>query len=186
MVWDKFHVYQGHRVNTPYIQIGVKPGDRSRIGLDTHRNALKQALHFQDVLDSGQADSQEDLSRRCGIPRTTISAYLRLLRLDPQVQACLLQLDDSDPRLQRLTEPRLRPLHGQDAQVQRQCLQELLCGFTVAGRDLMDPRDPPRPVQGPGSTHGLVDCRSPEEQPNCVNGSMRSASPPERSQGRFS
>ena len=90
LVWDKFHVYQGHRVNTPFIRIGAKRGKPGRIGLDRHRNALKQALHYQAILDSGQADSQEDLSRRCGIPRTTISAYLRLLGLDPEIQDCLL------------------------------------------------------------------------------------------------
>ena len=79
-------------------------------------------------MDSGQADSQGDMSRRCGIPRTTITAYLRLLDLDPEVQACLLQLGDSDKRLQRLTESRLRHLHGKDAESQRQRLQGLLCG----------------------------------------------------------
>ena len=82
-------------------------------------------------MDSGQADSQGDLSRRCGIPRTTITAYLRLLDLDTEVQALLLQLDDADPRLQGLTEARLRPLPGLYGQDQRQRLQELLSGSNV-------------------------------------------------------
>ncbi len=128
VVWDKFHIYQGHTVNTPYIRIGRQGPKLRRLKVNKHRNPIKRALCFRELLDSGQADSQGDLSRRCSIPRTTISAYLRLLDLDAEVQACLLQLDDSDQRLQRLTEPRLRHLHGQDAESQRQRLQGLLCG----------------------------------------------------------
>ena len=48
-----------------------------------------------------------------------------LLDLDAEVQACVLKLDDDD---QRLTEARLRQLHGQDPRAQRQCLQGLLLG----------------------------------------------------------
>ncbi len=46
----------------------------------------------------------------------------------PEIQDFLLQLDDSDTRLQRLTEPRLRHLHGQDAESQQRSLQGLLSG----------------------------------------------------------
>ena len=128
VVWDKFHVFQGHRVNAPYIRIGKKRRKPRRLRIDKHPNPIKQALCFRELLDSGQADSQGDLSRRCGIPRTTITAYLRLLDIDPEVQDCLLQLDDSDGRLQRVTEARLRHLHGQDTEGQRLRLGELLCG----------------------------------------------------------
>ena len=83
-------------------------------------------------MDSGQADSQGDLSRRSGIPRTMITAYLRLLDLDPEVQRRLLQFEDSDKRLQRLTEARLRHLHGQNAESQRLRFHELLSGSPVA------------------------------------------------------
>ena len=126
VVWDQFPVFHGHKVNSPYIRIGKKGRKPRRLKIDKHPNALKRALCFRELLDSGQADSQGDLSRRCGIPRTTITAYLRLLDLDAEVQACLLQLDDSDPRLQRLTEARLRHLHGQDAGGQRLWLNKLL------------------------------------------------------------
>ncbi len=128
LVWDEVVVFQGHRVNTPYIRIGRKERKPRRLKAIKHSNPIKQALCFRELLDSGQADSQGDLSRRCGTPRTTITAYLRLLDLDAEVQACLLQLDDDDQRLQRLTEARLRQLHGQDARAQRQCLQGLLLG----------------------------------------------------------
>ena len=50
------------------------------------------------------------MSRLCGTPRTTISAYLRLLGLDEEVRAEALNLSDEDERvarLTRLTEPRL-------------------------------------------------------------------------------
>ncbi len=57
-------------------------------------------------------DSQGELSRLCGTPRTTISAYLRLLGLDEEVRAEALNLSDEDERVARLTEPRLRHLVG--------------------------------------------------------------------------
>ena len=57
-------------------------------------------------------DSQGELSRLSGTPRTTISAYLRLLGLDEEVRAEALNLSDEDERVARLTEPRLRHLVG--------------------------------------------------------------------------
>ena len=86
------HIYQGHRVNTPYIQIGTKRKNPPRL--------------YKELLESGQADSQG------GTPRTTISAYLRLLGLDEEVRAEALNLSDGDERVARLTEPRLRHLVG--------------------------------------------------------------------------
>ena len=52
------------------------------------------------------------MSRLSGTPRTTISAYLRLLGLDEEVRAEALNLSDEDERVARLTEPRLRHLVG--------------------------------------------------------------------------
>ena len=52
------------------------------------------------------------MSPLCGTPRTTISAYLRLLGLDEEVRAEALNLSDEDERVARLTEPRLRHLVG--------------------------------------------------------------------------
>ena len=111
VVWDKFHIYQGHRRNTAFIGIGRRHRPR-RLKVDKHPNALKQALHYRELLESGQADSQGELSRLCGTPRTTISAYLRLLGLDEEVRAEALNLSDEDERVARLTEPRLRHLGG--------------------------------------------------------------------------
>ena len=53
VVWDKFHVYQGHRVNTPYIQIGTKRKNPPRLKLEKHPNAIRRALHYKELLDSG-------------------------------------------------------------------------------------------------------------------------------------
>ena len=112
VVWDKFYIYQGHRVNTPYIQIGTKRKNPTCLKLEKHPNAIKRALHYKELLDSGQADSQGELSRLSGTPRTTMSAYLRLLGLDEEVRAEALNLSDEDERVARLTEPRLRHLVG--------------------------------------------------------------------------
>ena len=44
-------------------------------------------------------DSQGELARLSGTPRTTVSAYLRLLGLDEEVRAEALTLSDGDERV---------------------------------------------------------------------------------------
>ena len=65
-----------------------------------------------DVVPCSKFDRISELSRLSGTPRTTISAYLRLLGLDEEVRAEALNLSDEDERVARLTEPRLRHLVG--------------------------------------------------------------------------
>ena len=92
-----------------------------------HANALEQAHHYQDLLASGQADSQAELARLVGIPRSTIAAYLRLLGIDEEVQAEALSIHDADERVARLTESRLRRLMALKKPVdQRRAFQALL------------------------------------------------------------
>ncbi|MDR1116462.1 MAG: ParB/RepB/Spo0J family partition protein [Tannerella sp.] len=51
-------------------------------------NAIEMALAYQKLLDnSGQ--TQEQLSERVGKKRTTISNYLRLLKLPAEIQVCI-------------------------------------------------------------------------------------------------
>jgi ParB family chromosome partitioning protein len=51
-------------------------------------NAIETALAYQKLLDnSGQ--TQEQLSERVGKKRTTISNYLRLLKLPAEIQVCI-------------------------------------------------------------------------------------------------
>ena len=73
-------------------------------------------------------DSQTELARLSSTPRSTISAYLRLLGLDAKVQAEAIALDDSDERLGRLTESQLRGLLGKRSSDQRKSLRVLLEG----------------------------------------------------------
>ena len=72
VVWDKFYIYQGHRVNTPYIQIGTKRKNPPRLKLEKHPNAIRRALHYKELLDSGQVDSQGELSRLSFTPRRLV------------------------------------------------------------------------------------------------------------------
>ena len=110
IAWDKFHVFQGHKRNTPYIQIGRKSTKTDRIKFERHPNPLKQALHYQDLLESGQVDSQAKLARLISTPRSTISNYLRLLGLPEDVRLEALGIEDDDERISVLTEGRLRRL----------------------------------------------------------------------------
>jgi hypothetical protein len=60
-------IYQGHRRNTAFIGIGRRHRPR-RLKVHNHPNALTQALYNRELLESGQADSQGELSRLCGTP----------------------------------------------------------------------------------------------------------------------
>ena len=126
LVWDKFHISQGHRSNTPFIQIGRRRPERRRLRETEHSNPFKLALHYQELLESGQADSQTELARLIGTPRSTVSAYLRLLNLDGEIQEFALNLDDADECLVGLTEARLRPLIGKDRRTQRRGFRRLV------------------------------------------------------------
>ncbi len=90
------------------------------------RNPLKQALEYRSLLDAGEADSQSELARLCSTPRTTISAYLRLLDLSEEVRAEALSVADDDDRISALTEPRLRLLVGREIEEQQERLKALL------------------------------------------------------------
>ena len=129
IVWDSFEVHQGHKSNTRYIEIGRQPR-RIALKIAKHRNPLKQALEYQALLDAGEVDSQTELARLCNTPRSTISAYLRLLGLDAKVQAETIALDDDDERLDTLTESQLRGLLGKRSSDQRKRLSVLLDGNT--------------------------------------------------------
>jgi hypothetical protein len=130
IVWDKFQVFQGHKANTPYIQIGRRTPQSDPTKLVHHQNPLKRALQYRSILDAGDADSQAHLARLCDTPRSTIAAYLRLLNLDAKVQTEVLSVDDGDESASCLTEARLRPLLGQNPGAQRKGLRLLLKGGT--------------------------------------------------------
>ena len=98
-----------------------------RLNVATECNPLKQALQFSELIATGQADSQIELASLSGIPRSTISAYLRLLDLDPDIKSGVLSLDSSDDRLTCLTEARLRPILSlQDPEERKAKFRELL------------------------------------------------------------
>ncbi len=124
-LWDKFQIFHGVRRNTPYIQIG-RQRRRTALQVAKYRNPLKQALEYQSLLDAGEADSQSELARLCSTPRTTISAYLRLLDLSEEVRAEALSVADDDDRISVLTEARLRHLVGRKSKEQQKRLRDLL------------------------------------------------------------
>ena len=62
------------------------------------------------MIDQGQADSLADLSRILGVSRAKITQTMNLLKLAPEVQDIMINLEKKDKRLQILTERRLRPL----------------------------------------------------------------------------
>lgn len=109
VVWDKFHVHQVHRAGAPRIAIGRRR-QPNRLKVPEYRNPLKRALHYRELLDSGLADTQQQLAQLTATPRPTIAAYLRLLSLDEQIQSQALSVSDLDGRMAALTLSRLRRL----------------------------------------------------------------------------
>ena len=98
-----------------------------------HLNPLKQALHYCELLQSGQAESQTELSRLIGTSRSTISSYLRLLSLSEAVKGEVLSIDDDDNRISMLTEGRLRRLPTlADPAAQSEAFQAILNGYRLA------------------------------------------------------
>ena len=97
-------------------------------------SGFRQALHYQDLLESVQVDSQVELAQLTGTPRPTpISAYLRLLGLDEKIQAKALAVPDEDPRVLAITEARLRQLLGLQSPAQRQAFEALLASAEMRG-----------------------------------------------------
>ena len=62
------------------------------------------------MLEDGQAESQADLARLFGVSCARITQTMNLLKLAPEIQDFVVNLDDTDKRLQVLTERRLRSL----------------------------------------------------------------------------
>ena len=77
------------------------------------------------MLDNGQAESQADLARHLGLSRAKITQTMSLLKLDGNIQQFILELEDTDKRLQRLTERLLRGLVNLSRDKQWQAIERL-------------------------------------------------------------
>ena len=122
VVWDKFHVFQGRRGKTSFIDIGTSP----QLKPNTYPNPIKEAIHYRWMLDSGKAKSQADLAHRLGVSRARVTQMMNLLKLDEEIQEFILGLEDTDKRLKVLTERRLRSLvQNKEAEIQRELFWNL-------------------------------------------------------------
>ena len=71
---------------------------------------MKLALQYNEILESGIIASQADLARQLGVSRAKVTQIMNLLKLAPEIRDFIANLEDTDERLQLLTERRLRPL----------------------------------------------------------------------------
>ena len=85
----------------------------------TYPNPVKVALKYKEMLNQGQADAQADLSRILGVSRAKVTQMLNLLKLDEEILAFMLGLEDTDERLKVLTERKLRFLIQMSGRKQR-------------------------------------------------------------------
>ena len=105
-LWDEVDIYQGFKNRAPIFYIGtLEP-----IGPKTYINPIKVALHYNSMLKHGLVQSQADLARHLGVSRAKITQIMNLLKLAPDIQEFAIHLEETDERLQILTERKLRPL----------------------------------------------------------------------------
>lgn len=67
-------------------------------------------MKYKAYLESGEVKSQADLARRLCVSRARITQTMNLLKLAPEIQRFIVNLEGTDKRLQLPTERRLRPL----------------------------------------------------------------------------
>ncbi len=109
-VWDHFPIHHIRRNNKPIIAIGHKKKKQLLIQKLHQPNYLKKALYYHELLEKGYVQSQTALAKQVGISRTKTRLILQLLKLDEKIKDFILNLDDSDPKLDSLSVYRLQPL----------------------------------------------------------------------------
>lgn len=62
------------------------------------------------MLEQGLVQSRADLARYLGVSRAKVTQVLSLLKLAPEIQDFIANLDETDKQLQILSERRLRSL----------------------------------------------------------------------------
>ncbi len=78
------------------------------------------------MLKQGVVQSRADLARHLGVSRAKITQILSLLKLDEEVQAFLLDLDETDERLRKLSERKLRGLLDSSKDEQWQIIKRMV------------------------------------------------------------
>ena len=75
-----------------------------------HPNHLKRAMYYHELLENGYVESKTALAKKVGISRTQTRLILQLINLDKEIKDFILEIDDTDPRLNFLTVYWLQPL----------------------------------------------------------------------------
>jgi hypothetical protein len=120
---------------------------------------LRKAITWQELLSSGAAPTQAEISRREGITRARVGQVMEMLRLAPDIQERLLAMPATVGR-PPVTERTLQPiLHIKDLQRQRREFEGLLKFREIpASRPRHRATSPPTPLclqvhtSSPGAT----------------------------------
>ena len=87
---------------------------------------MKEAMQHQKLLDTGLASSLADIARIVGVSRAKVTQMLNLLKLDEEIREFLLNLKETDGRLEKVTERRLRSMIRLAADEQRKWFWKLI------------------------------------------------------------
>jgi hypothetical protein len=112
-----FHLPPDEKPQSP------KPRQLARV----YRNPIILAHEWQQALDSGEYGTQADFARQHGVSRARVTQVLQLLKLAPDVLACLVGLGDPLPS-RIITERMLRFMVRRPAHEQRQEIGRILEG----------------------------------------------------------
>ena len=103
--WQEFDIYLETRNRRLYIGIGKRPEKPQKI----YECPLLEAKRYQKILDDPFINSLADVARELGITRARVSQVMSLLKLAPEIQKELLNLQDQKA-IRYFSERRLRPL----------------------------------------------------------------------------
>jgi len=103
--WQEFDIYLKTRNRRLYIGIGKRPEKPQKI----YECPLREAKCYQKILDDPFINSLADVARELGITRARVSQVMGLLKLAPEIQKELLNLQDQKA-IRYFSERRLRPL----------------------------------------------------------------------------
>lgn len=103
--WQEFYIHQQIKPRQLLIGIGAPPEKPEKI----YECPLLEAKRYENLLGDPFINNQSDIARELGITRARVSQRMALLKLTPEIQKALLELQDQKV-IRFFSQRRLRPL----------------------------------------------------------------------------
>lgn len=121
--WQVFQIYRNNENRQASFRWGHPPGKPERL----YTSPLLEAKRYDHIIKSDHfVKTQADLAKEMGVSRVRITQVMNLLKLVPDIQECLLCLEDQKT-IRFFSERRLRPLvQIEDPKLQAREFQKML------------------------------------------------------------